>query len=144
MTPDEKGTIAETAVIHAAAKLHVPVLKPVNDGLRYDLAFDVGHRIFRVQCKWASRRGGCVIVSSRTCRRGPDGFIRSTYSSDDVDVIAAYCAEVDSCFAIPIDRLAGRPSIALRLAPARNNQQKGVNWARDFAFAATITRLVGP
>jgi hypothetical protein len=144
MTPNQKGTIAETAVIHAAAKLDVPVLKPVNDGLRYDLAFDLGHRILRVQCKWAARRGDCISVNARTCRRGPDGFIRSTYSSDDVDVVAAYCAEVDSCYAIPIDRLAGRPSITLRLSPTRNNQQKGVNWARDFAFAATLRQLVGP
>jgi len=144
MTSDQKGVIAETAVIHAAAKLDVPVLKPVNDGLRYDLAFDLGHRILRVQCKWAARRGDCIIVNSRTCRRGRDGFIRSTYSPDDVDLVAAYCADVDSCYAIPIGRLAGRPSIALRLAPTKNNQQKGVNWAGDYEFAAKLSQLVGP
>jgi hypothetical protein len=122
MTSNQKGTVAETAVIHAAAKLDVPVLKPVNDGLRYDLAFDLGRRILRVQCKWARKRGDCVIVSCRTCRRGPDGFIRGTYSADDVDLIAAYCADLDACYAIPIGRLDSRPSMALRLSPTRNNQ----------------------
>ena len=144
MTSDEKGSIAEAEIVAAATRLGVPVLKPVNDGLRYDLAFDLADRILRVQCKWAPKRGDCIIVSSCTSRRGPEGFIRSTYSSADVDLVAAYCAAVDACYAIPIDRLAGRPSMRLRLSPTRNNQQKGVNWARDFAFAATLQQLVGP
>lgn len=144
MTPDQKGTIAETALIHAAAKLHVPVLKPVNDGLRYDLAFELGHRILRVQCKWAPRRGDVIIVNARTCRRTADGYIRGNYSPDEVDAIGAYCLDVDRCYLIPISYVANRPSIAIRLAPTRNNQARRINWAKDFEFAATLRRLVGP
>ena len=39
MTTDQKGTIAETSIVAAAVKLGIGVLKPVNDGLRYDLVF---------------------------------------------------------------------------------------------------------
>ena len=45
LTTDQKGTIAETAVIHAAVKLDVPVLRPLNDGLSYDLLFDLFDRL---------------------------------------------------------------------------------------------------
>jgi hypothetical protein len=144
VTPDEKGSIAETAVIHAAVKLGIGVLKPINDGLRYDLMFDLHPELMRIQCKWAVRRGDVVIVNCRTCRRGPEGYIRSSYSADEIDAVAAYCSDVDRCFVIPFGRIAGRPSIALRLTPARNNQRQGVNWAEDFDFAATLRPLVGP
>ena len=34
VTTNQKGTIAETAIIHEAVKLEIGVLKPINDGLR--------------------------------------------------------------------------------------------------------------
>jgi hypothetical protein len=64
MTPDQKGSIAETAIVHAAVKLGIGVLKPVSDGERYDLVFDLRPRLIRIQCKWAVRRGELVIVRS--------------------------------------------------------------------------------
>lgn len=143
MTSNQKGTIAETAVIHAAAKLDVPVLKPVNDGLRYDLAFDLGRRILRVQCKWAACRGDVITINCRTCRRARHGYVHASYSTDEIDAIGAYCLEVDRCYLIPVDRVAGRPTIRLRLAPTRNNQSRGINWAENFDFAATLAGLAG-
>ena len=32
----------------------------------------------------------------------------------------------------------------LRLAPSRNNQRLGINWAEDFAFEARLKALLGP
>jgi hypothetical protein len=85
LTTDQKGTIAETAVIHAAVKLDVPVLRPLNDGLRYDLLFDVAGRFLRIQCKWAPLIGDVVIVRCYSCRRGRDGLLRRAYTADEVD-----------------------------------------------------------
>jgi len=42
LTTDQKGAIAETAIIHAAVKLGIGVYKPLADGDRYDLIFDLG------------------------------------------------------------------------------------------------------
>lgn len=144
MTPDEKGSIAEAELAAAAIRHGAAVLRPLNDGLRYDLVFDLRPRLLRVQCKWSVRRGDVVHVSCRTSRRGPNGFIRGSYSADEVDAIGAYCLELDRCYLIPIARVDSHPHITLRLAPTRNNQQQGVNWAKDFEFAATLSRLVGP
>ncbi len=66
LTTDQKGAIAESAIVHAAIKLGIGVLKPLTDGHRYDLAFDLeSGRLVRVQCKWAPLHGNVIVV--RAC-----------------------------------------------------------------------------
>ena len=97
-----------------------------------------------MQCKWAARRGDVIVVHARTCRRSANGHIHGCYSADEVDVIGVYCLDVDRCYLIPISYVAERPTLRIRLGPTRNNQTRGVNWAKEFEFAATLSRLVGP
>ncbi len=56
-TTDQKGGVAELAIAAEAAQLGIGVLRPVMEGERYDLIFDLGTGLLRVQCKWATRRG---------------------------------------------------------------------------------------
>jgi prevent-host-death family protein len=140
LTSDQKGSIAEMAIAYAATKLGIGVYKPLSDGERYDLIFDLRPRLLRVQCKWAFVRGDTLVIHFRTCRRGPDGFIRRTYSSDEVDAIAAYCNTNARCYLLPMERFAGHQQVALRLAPSLNHQRAAINWADDFTFEATIDR----
>src|SRR3954453_23790161 len=58
-----KGAIAEAAIASAAIELGIVVLRPLVEGRRYDLLFDTGDRLLRVQCKWAPRRGGVVVAN---------------------------------------------------------------------------------
>ncbi len=60
--PNAKGAIAELKIATAATCLGVPVLRPMTERGRYDLAFEVGGRLLRVQCKWAGVRGEVVMV----------------------------------------------------------------------------------
>src|SRR5436190_1420177 len=143
MTTDQKGAIAELAIQLAATKLGIEVYKPVAEGGRYDMIFDLEDRLLRVQCKWATRRGEVVVVMCQSARRSADGFIRRPYTSEEVDAIAAYNLELDRCFFIPIARVEGRPEIALCLSPCLNNQKRRINWADDFDLTATLTRQPG-
>ncbi len=138
LTPSQKGSIAEAEIVAAAVKLGVEVYKPVNEGLPCDLIFGVGGSLLRVQCKWAARRGDVVVITCRTCRRTKDGFLRRTYTTDEIDAIAAYFAEAEICYFVPLRDFPGRPLISLRLEPTRNNQRVRVNWAKDYEFAATL------
>jgi hypothetical protein len=143
LTTDQKGAIAEAAIALAAIKLGIGVSRPLGDE-RYDLIFDLGPEFVRVQCKWAPRCGGDVIaVPCRSCRRGPGGFIRRRYSAEEVDAIAAYCPELDRCYFLRLDWFEDPSFIQLRLAPTRNNQRRGINWAKDYEFAATLGRPRG-
>jgi PD-(D/E)XK endonuclease len=71
LTPSMKGGIAELAIAAEAVKLGVFVLRPVVEGHRYDLMFDVDGLLLRVQCKWACRKGDVVVVNLRTSRLTP-------------------------------------------------------------------------
>ena len=134
MLTTKKGSIAEAAIVCAAAKLGIHVLKPLTDGCRYDLIFDVDRRLIRVQCKWAPRDDDVVIVRCFSSRRNRDGLVRRCYDVDEVDAFAAYCAELDRCYFLPFRRFPGRLAIQLRLKPTGNNQKLGVNWAEEFEF----------
>lgn len=144
LTTDQKGAIAESAIACAAIRLDIGVYKPMFEGGRYDLIFDLGRRLLRVQCKWAPRDGDVVVVRCRSCRRTRDGLQHRAYTAAEVDVIAAYCPDLDRCYLVPAARFDGRLQLFLRLAPSRNNQMIGVNWAEEFEFEAKLGALVGP
>jgi PD-(D/E)XK endonuclease len=146
LTTNQKGAVAEAAIAAEALKAGIHVLKPIAEHQRYDLAFDLGRRIVRVQCKWAQLRGDVVIVHLSSCRHTPRGYVYTTYSADEIDAIAAYCGDLDRSYLFPIELVAGRRAIQLRLAPPRNAQRAALNWACDHelgAIAQSEERLRG-
>ena len=134
LSTDQKGAIAESAIVHAAIKLGIGVLKPVTDGHRYDLVFDFLPRLVRVQCKWTRLHGDVIIVRSYSNRRTATGLLRRVYTAGEIDAMAAYCPELDRCFYIPAERVDGHKEMSLRVAPSRNNQSERINWADEYAF----------
>jgi PD-(D/E)XK endonuclease len=143
LTTNQKGAIAENAVIRECILHGIGVAVPIDDE-RYDLILDLTPELLRVQCKWATRHDEVVLIRCYACRRGPNGLLVRGYTSDEIDAYAAYCHELGVCYLLPVDDFSGRRGISLRLSPSRNNQLAGINWARDFEFGATIRRLHGP
>lgn len=84
-----------------------------------------------------------LITHCNTNRHTPRGYVRTTYSADEIDAIAAYAEDTDKCYLIPIRDVAGRSAISLRLAPTRNNQLLKVRWAQDYEFETTLRRDFG-
>ena len=142
LTTNQKGVLAEAAIAKEAAKLGIIVLRPLDDA-RYDLVLDLPTGLMRVQCKWAVRNGDVVVIRCRTCRRGRDGLIHGAYKQGEIDAIAGYCAELDTCYLLPLSLSVDRAAVQLRLAPTLNNQRRLINWAKDFEFEATLGAL-GP
>ena len=134
--PNHKGNVAELAIATEAARLGLSVLKPLTEHERYDLALDLGSRILRVQCKWATHDGDVVQIHvgrSRTSRRG---YIRSTYREDEIDALGAYCATLDRCYLLPVSMVAGRHALTLRTSATRNNQRAAINFAAEYELGA--------
>jgi hypothetical protein len=142
-TTDQKGAIAEAAIAVAAVKLGIGVYRPAVPG-RCDLVFDIAGDLLRIQCKWAARYGPVVIPRCYSSRRTRDGFRKRSYTAEEVDAIVAYCPDLDRCFFLPPSLFANQPYVQLRLSPTRNNQRRGVNWAAEFEFEATLGALLGP
>jgi hypothetical protein len=143
LTTNQKGLIAEAAVIKECAELGVPVARPLADE-RYDLILDLGHTLLRVQCKWAASTENVIEVRCRRCRRGPDGLIHQRYEPGEIDAVAAYSPVTGRCYLLPTELSVGRAGVQLRLRPTKNNQNVGIRWARDFELGARIRGLQGP
>jgi hypothetical protein len=141
LTPSQKGAVAEAAITAAAVELGLVVLRPVCEGHRYDIMFDFDPQVMRVQCKLARRHSGVLSVQLQTSRCTPAGYIRTSYTAAEVDVIAAYSPEIHRSFLIPISEVSERRSVHLRLEPTKNNQAQRIKWARDYDFATAIGRL---
>ena len=140
-TSNHKGAVAEAKIAAAAIKLGVPVLKPMSEHGRYDLVFDLGERLLRVQCKWANRKGDVVSVYVGGSYLSANGYVRSTYAADEIDAVAAYCGDLDECYLLPIELVAGQYGVHLRLAPARNGQRAGLHFANQYLFSGAVAQL---
>ena len=144
LTTDQKGAVAELAIARAAAECGVGVYKPLTDGERSDLIFEVESQLYRVQCKYARLYGDVVKVRCYSTRRAKDGLRKRVYRSDEVDLIAVYCADLDRYFLLPDTVFDGRTEVDLRVGLCRNNQRRGVNDAFAIDFGARLTALLGP
>jgi prevent-host-death family protein len=140
---NRKGAIAEAEIAAAAIRLGVPVLKPLSEHGRYDLVFEIGGRLMRVQCKWAAMCADRCVVAIRVggSRCTPRGYVLSSYSEREIDLLAAYCAELDRCWLLPAALVAGLREIRLRLVPPRNAQRACINLAADYEFAGAVAQL---
>jgi prevent-host-death family protein len=144
LSTNRKGAIAETAIAAAATALDIPVLRPIVEHSRYDLAFEIGERILRVQCKWGalSEDGAVIKVSLRSSWCTPTGYEHRSYQPDEIDLVAVYCGELDRCYLLPHELAVGRSGIWLRLAPPKNGQRASLNRAVDFEFPGAVAQLV--
>jgi hypothetical protein len=144
MTTDQKGAIAETAFALEAVKAGLGAFRPVAEGERYDLILDLRPELVRVQCKWGTKQGDVVSVRCYSCRRTRTGMLRRPYTAEDIDAFGVYCLELNRCFLLPIAEFRQSSVVHLRLAPARNNQQRGIVWASNYEFPGTLAGLEGP
>jgi PD-(D/E)XK endonuclease len=138
LSTDQKGSIAEIMIAATAIRLGIDVYKPINDGTRCDLVFDLAGKLTRIQCKWAAWQGDTVIIRCYRHRRTRDGLLRRLYTAKEIDAFAAYCLETDKCYYLPFHVFDGQPNIQLRLVPTRNNQRTRINWAEEYEFSATL------
>jgi PD-(D/E)XK endonuclease len=135
-TPSQKGAIAETAITAEAVRLGIGVYRPVNEGERCDLIFNFHPQLVRVQCKWARLSGAIIAVCVSTSRLTPAGYLRTTYSEDEIDAVVAYCPELNQSYFLPIAMVAGKSYIHLRLEPSKNQQRSRIHWAQDHLLGA--------
>jgi prevent-host-death family protein len=138
LTSNDKGNIAEAAIALEAIKLGIDVLKPVAEHGRYDLLFDLVSRVLRVQCKWGALDQSGEVISVRVggSRHTPNGYVRTTYSVDEVDAIGVYCHEIQEVFLVPIEVAEGRSAVRLRLAAPKNSQRACINLASEYRLGA--------
>lgn len=141
-TNNHKGAVAELAIAAKAGALGLGVLWPMIEHGRYDLALEIGDRILRIQCKWGRLCEDVVKVNLVTSRHTPvSGYVRGKYGIDEIDGVAVYCGQLDTCYLLPIEMVAERSAVHLRLRPAKNNQLAAINYAVDYEFSGAVAQL---
>jgi prevent-host-death family protein len=139
--PNQKGNVAEIAIALEATRHGIQVLKPVAEHCRYDLAFDLGSRILRVQCKWARLDEAVIYADLVAFRQSTRGPVRKTYSSQEVDAVALYCDQLQKSYLVPARIIDGRSAIQLRLQQPRNAQRAAINWAEQYLLSGAVAQL---
>jgi prevent-host-death family protein len=143
LSTNRKGAIAEAKLVAAATELGIPVLRPVQEHGRYDLAFEIADKILRVQCKWGGLHddGAVIKVNLTSSWCTPTGYEYRHYEQGEIDLVAVYCGDLDRCYLLPHELLVGRRAVWLRCKPPKNGQRACLNRAVDFEFPGAVAQL---
>lgn len=129
-----KGEITETIVLAKLVELGYDCLLPFGHDSRYDIAIDDDGKLIRVQCKMAHsvEEKSCIVfgIATTYARVGGKPHIRKSYKGE-VDYFGVYSPDTGKVYLVPIEDIA-ESSTKLRLQPTKNNQEKGVKWAKDY------------
>ena len=137
-----RGLATHLAVAQKLVERGYEVLQPLGDHLRYDLAYyvptsggigPIGRqeaRLVRIQCKTAriSKDQAYLIFNTSNMtggRRERRGY------REDVEFFGVYSPEIGKVYLIPVEAVPEGQAY-LRLKKAKNNQEKGIIWAKDY------------
>lgn len=111
------------------------LLLPFGENQRYDIVIDEGDHFVRVQCKTGRIQNGVVYFP--TCSstyHHPNNQGLKCYQhpyKGQADLFGVYCPDNDRVYLVPVNECGGRAA-SLRIEPSKNNQARGVRWARDY------------
>jgi len=125
MNTKQKGDIAEQAAILCALKLGWGALRPVGDRLAYDLVFDVGGVLVKVQVKhsWFHPKSGNYVVDNRRTKTNRREMLREPYQVSDFDYALVYLSEINLFYVFPVADFIGHAS-SIHMVETQKRQRK--------------------
>jgi PD-(D/E)XK endonuclease len=130
-----KGDLAELKVAADLLARGYRIAIPYGEDWDFDLILcRPDGKLERVQVKYARSNGDVIEVRSRS-QSLTNGKVRATkyYTAATIDWLAVWEPSLDRCFYVPASELgAGMNVFALRLAPCRNNQVRGIRMAERY------------
>lgn len=140
------GDIGEMVAITKFTKKGFVVSKPLTNVARYDFIVEIQNKLYRVQVKTTEStkdEGAKMEFSTKTTNYEKGHWKSNRYSTEEIDLFFLYCLENDwSGLFIPDASVKMPSAISLRLTPTKNNQIKGINFAKDYEFEKRLGSLV--
>ena len=130
MNTSDRGCYTEAVIVAALLKRGYEVFKPIAAHSRCDLVVVIKGEFKRFQCKTARLQDGVVEFNAYSQCGSLRGKARRHYR-ESADYFLAFCEENDSIYIVPV-AVAPTCECKLRVDPPKNNQMKGVIWAKDF------------
>jgi Holliday junction resolvase-like predicted endonuclease len=123
-----KGSIAELAVAQRLMKEGFAISFPFGENQRYDLIAERNGRFWRIQVKYSTPKNETLRVN---CRSSNNWSVKK-YTSDEIDLIAIYDGHGGEVYFVECSDFKDN-MLTLRLQPTKNNQEKLIHHAGEFA-----------
>lgn len=137
----QKGNLTELQCLAAFAQLGLTVSIPYGDHARYDFVIDINNKLYKVQCKTASKQDeGVYSFSCRSTAANHSRAASRTYTEDEIDFFATIVN--GQCYLIPVQETSSRSKV-LRFVPPKNGQKVGITYAEDYALNIQIQKMLG-
>lgn len=127
LSPKERGELTEAVVLAKLIEFGYSVSMPFGDSRRYDMIVDDGRRLYRVQVKTARDGYSTGTVEFNTASVHPISGRKTRYEGQ-IEAFIAYHPGTHAFYWVPISDCQG-DRLALRIAPAKNNQVYGTRSA---------------
>ena len=141
MDTNQKGDVPELEVLTYITKLGYQVSIPFGDRDRYDQIWDIHGNLLRVQVKTSHTTGVKDETITFNCSSIVDKAnqkIQSRkYTKDEIDYFATYWD--NKCYLVPVEECSYTKT--LRLEPPKNNQIKGISFAKDYEVEKIIANI---
>jgi hypothetical protein len=127
------GTVAMLKTAAKFSELGYVVLFPIDEWTRFDFVImNEENKFIRVQAKSAAYQTDSISFRTSTTVTNGGKYIKQTqYTNEDIDLFAIWCPINDGYYMMYVDDVA-KGSQMLRLTETKNNQTKGVKFAKDY------------
>lgn len=133
MNTKEIGDLTQAKLELRLLEKGYTILTPRGDSQRYDFAYEVFGRFYRVQCKTGRYRGGCVIFDTRSSSWHRNGK-KEPYNKNQIDFFGVYCPQLDTYYLIPVEDVGEKYQCNLRVDKPKKRNSRYV-WAKDYILA---------
>jgi len=135
----QKGNLTELQCLAAFTALGYTVSIPYGDCARYDFIADINNKLYRIQCKTATKKD--VGVYNFSCRSTTGNTVNNSTRSYDSSQIDFFATIIENkCCIVPINETGGRDK-TLRTIPPKNGQKIGISFVEDYLLENQILKL---
>jgi PD-(D/E)XK endonuclease len=136
----DAGLIGQTAVLNRLVQLGYEVLMPWADYLAYLVDKEETHfgffkfravEVVRVQCKvaWLSKDGSYIAFNTHKLT---NRLTKKVSYHGIAEWFGVYSPDTGKVYMVAVSESGKGSETKLRLHPTKNNQEKNVNWARNY------------
>lgn len=131
----EKGDTGLIQVIADLDKKGIKVALPISEHLPFDLiAINTNGKLARVSVKYVGMVNGSIVVPLRSISTNTKGWKARTIDFNDIDVVAVFCPETQSCYYLKSSFVKNfKSGIYLRVEQAKRKGE--FNVAADYLVA---------
>lgn len=137
-----KGNLTELQCITAFYELGYKVSIPYGENSRYDFIADINDKLLRIQCKSSrlidnDNPTGVIEFNTASNRSNSTGNYRNGYQNQ-IDYFVTFWD--GKCYLIPISEC-GTTAKKIRFDIPKNNQTKGITFAKDYELSIMIDKI---